>query len=401
MACIKKRRGKWVLDFRDQNKRRHWETFNTSKAAKDALTELSKKLKDRTYVDPATLPTFAEVATAWLNTKRDHPSSTWGYWRTQVELHFIPVFGPLRIDQVTAFRIEEFRNAKRDGTGGHEPLARSTINQMLQTLTAILAYAAKHRYIIENPGKLVDRVRKNRKAGLATVQAVDPREVLTPEQAGLLVDAAEPGLYRTFIKTALLTGCRRGELLGLAWEHVDLEAHKLRIERSLAWEQGKERGYGKSKPVFGPPKSESSFRTLDLPVDLVHDLRVWKMQSRYKTEADLVFPNSLGKPLHGAFLHKGLAKARTEVNRRTVEQGMEDLPHVDLHGLRHTFGSIMLALGKPITQVSRLLGHKNPDLTMKVYAHWLKGESSASAMEDLATAISGQKRGSKVVANLG
>lgn len=397
MACIRKRRGKWVVDFRDQSGRRHWKTFSTQKAAKDGLTELSKHVKDGTYVNPATLPSFEKVARDWLDAKRDHPRATWDYWRTQVERHFIPEFGPLRIDEVTTLRIEAFRNAKRDGTEGQKKLARATVNQLLQTLTRILGYAVKHRYILENPGRLVDRVRVPRRAGTATVQAIDPREVLSMPQASLLIESADPGLFRTYIKLSLLTGCRSGEALALAWEHLDLERRKLRIERSLIWERGEERGYGKSKAVFGPPKTESSYRTLDLAADLVHELRVWKMASPYKDDSDLVFPNSLGKPLHRAHLHKGLGKALAAANEKAPGLGLEELPHVDLHGLRHTFGSFMLALGKPITEVSRMLGHKNPDLTMKVYAHWLKGESSASAMEDLAAAITAG--GSKMVAS--
>lgn len=172
---------------------------------------------------------------------------------------------------MTLEAIQTFRNAKRDGTDGHEKIARSTINQLLQTLTAICEHAVLHRYVKANPGKSVARVKRERRAG--TVAAVDPKHVLTAAQAGQLIEAAAPGLYRTFIKTALLTGCRRGELLGLAWEHVDLEAGTLRVERSLSWECGAERGYGKSQPVFGPPKTDSSYRTLDLAAELVHDLK--------------------------------------------------------------------------------------------------------------------------------
>ncbi len=177
--------------------------------------------------------------------------------------------------------------------------------------------------------------------------------------------------------------------------HLDLKGSTLRIERSLSWQRGAERGYGKSTPVFGPPKSDSSYRTLDLAPDLVHELATWKLQSRYSRDDDLVFPNSLGKPLHRAHLHKGLQRARVAAND-TRPRGVAELPHVDLHALRHTFASLMIQLGKPVSQVSRLLGHKNPELTLRVYTHWFSGASSASAMADLAAAIRGA--GSKTVA---
>jgi integrase len=390
MACIRKRRGRWVVDFRDQHGRRHWDSFRTKKEAEDRYSERVQDVRGGTYINAATLPTFAEVAAGWLDVKRDHPASTFNFWRTHVDLHLLPAFGDYRIDHVALARIEQFRNAKRDGTNGHGKLARSTINQLLQTLAAILEYAVSHGYLKSNPGRSVQRVRAERRAGTADGREVDPKEVLTAEQAGQVIEAAEPGLFRTFIKTALLTGCRSGELLALAWEHVDLEAGAMKIGRSLSWARGEERGYGKSKPIFGPTKSASSCRTVELAPALVHELKVWKLQSRYKKDSDLVFPNSLGGPLHRAFLHKGVRKALARC---------PGVPRMDLHGLRHTFASLLIQRGNPVSQVAQILGHKNADLTLKVYTHWFKGISSASAMADLAGAICGSPAsGSKTVA---
>jgi len=396
MACVRRRRGRWVADFRDSRGRRHWETYPTKKKAEDALADVQVGIKGGTYCDPAMLPTFEKVGADWLAVKQDHPASSVQFWTTQVERHFLPAFGHLRIDQVMARDIERFRNAKRDGTDGHERLQRSTINQLLQTLAAILEYAVAHKYLPGNPAKQVERVKAKRRAGVAG-QAVDPQEVLTAEQAGAVIEAADPGLYRTFITTALHTGARVGELLALSWEHLDLEGGTMRIERSLSWVRGKERGYGKATPLFGPPKTDSSYRTLDLAPDLVHELKAWRLRSPYSREEDLLFPNSLGKPLHRAFLHKGLQLAIGKASRA----GTTLLPHVSVHGLRHTFASLMIQLGKPVSQVSQILGHKNPDLTLKVYTHWFKGASSASAMADLAAAIRqpAAAGGSKMVAD--
>ncbi len=384
MACVRKRRGRWVVDFRDRGGKRHWKTYDTKKQAEDVLADTRRDLRDGVYCDPATLPTFEQVARDWLAVKRDHPASSFRFWETQVERHFVPAFGALRIDQVSVRDVERFRNAKRDGTDGHKQLQRATINQLLQTLTAILEYAVVHRYLNANPGRQVKRVRVERRVGAAGVQAVDPKGVLTTEHAGAVIEAAGPGLYRTFITTALHTGARRGELLALTWAHVDLEAGKMRIERSLSWVRGEERGYGKNKPVFGPPKTDSSYRTLDLAPDLVRELKAWRLRSRYSRDEDLAFSNSLGKPLHGAFLYRGLQLAIEKANEKRAR---DPIPHVSVHGLRHTFASLMIQLGKPVSQVAQILGHKNAELTLKVYTHWFASASSASAMADLAAAI--------------
>lgn len=387
MACISKRRGRYVVDFRDQNGKRHWKSYRTAREAKDALAELHQQVRSGTYRDPASLPTFTTIADNWLRLKQDHPASTLGYWRSQVERHFKPVFGPLRIDHVTRATIEHFRNAKRDGSGGHAQLARATINQLLQNLSAILDYAVDHGHILVNPGRSVKRIRVERRAGTPGIHSIGPKEVFTAEQAGLVIESAKRGLYRTYIATSLHTGARSGELLALAWAHLDLKAGTMRIERSLSWVSGEKRGYGESKPVFGPPKTDSSYRTLDLAADLVRELSAWRLQSRYSQDTDLVFSNSLGKPLHRAFLHKGLQRAIKAANERVTTLGIPLLPHVDLHGLRHSFASIMIQLGKPVSQVANLLGHKNAELTLKVYTHWFASESSASAIADLAAAM--------------
>ncbi|HSP98721.1 MAG TPA: site-specific integrase [Candidatus Dormibacteraeota bacterium] len=231
-------------------------------------------------------------------------------------------------------------------------------------------------------------MRRERKAGQAGAVAVDPKEVLTAEQAGQLIAAAAPGLSRTFLQTALLTGCRSGELLGLVWDDIDFGARRLRIQRSLSWKRASERGYGKTSPRFGPPKTDSSYRTLDLAPELVRALRAWKLAAppspvtlNEKTGATgaLVFPNLTGRPLHRAHLHKGL---------RAALDACAGLPRVDLHGLRHTFASIAIGqLRLPPTQVAKLLGHKDAGVTLDVYAHWLEGLSSEGAMADLAAAI--------------
>lgn len=391
MACVRKRRGRWVVDFRDQHGRRHWKSYRTKKAADDAAAKLHNEVKDHTYVNPTTLPTFAEVATWWLEGKRDHPASTVGYWQGHIERHFLPTFGALRVDKVTPRLIETFRNERRDGTETVGKLARGTTNQLLQTLSAILDYAVGHGYLAHNPTTRVKRVRVDRRPGVKSAVAVDPKEVLTAAQAGQLIDAADVGLYQTYIATSLMTGCRSGELLALAWEHIALDAPvpTLRVERSLSWKKVPHSGYGTSEPVFGPPKSDSSYRTLELAPETITTLKAWKLRSRFKADSDLVFSNSLGKPLHRAFLHKGLHLALDRC---------PGLPRVDLHGMRHSFASILIGqLGKSASEVAHLLGHKNADITLKVYTHWFPGESSATTMGDLATLIR-RPGGSKVVA---
>jgi integrase len=382
MACVKKRRGKWVLDFRDQTGRRRWESYETRKLADAALAKRIGDVKGGVYKAPAELPTFAAVAEQWLDGRRDRAQSTVTYYRKLLDCHLLPTFGPRRIDTITPADVERFRNEKRDG-GALNP---TTINALLRQLTSILNHAVKHGYIARNPAAhtLVERVRRARVAD-QVAEIVDPSMVLTAEQAHAVIAAAEPGLHRTFITTAILTGCRSGELLALTWAHVDLETRKLRIGRSLSWD----RTDGASKPVFGPAKTESSHRTLDLVPELARALAEWKVRSPYKRDADLVFTNQAGGPLHLAHLRRGFRSALAAC----------DAPMINLHGLRHSFASLMISMNKPVTQVAKLLGHKDPSITLTVYSHWFADaeEKNREALGELAAAVLGAS-GSKTVA---
>jgi integrase len=264
-------------------------------------------------------------------------------------------------------------------------LARGTVNQILQTLGAVLDYALTHEYVTRNAARLVRRVRRERKAAQAGAVAIDPKDVLTAEQAARLIAAAPAGIERTFIQMALLAGCRSGELHALAWDNVDFDRRRVRIDRSLSWKRTKDTPYGGSEPVFGPPKSDSSYRTLDLAPELVHALKTWKLQAPPST---LVFPNQTGGPLHHATLHKRL---------RQVLDRCPDLPRVDVHGLRHSFASIAIGqLRLPPTQVAKLLGHKDASITLNTYAHWFDELSSEGAMADIADSIC-RPRGDQMV----
>jgi integrase len=384
MACVVKRRGKWVVDFRDQNGRRRWETFETRKQADAALAKRIGEVKGGVYKAPADLPTFQTVAERWLDGKRDRAASTHRILSGLVRLHYVPAFGPRRIDTITAADVERFRNERRD------QMAPISVNQLLQHLGAIFSYALRHNLIVKNPADraLVDRVRKPRLAD-QVAEAIDPRSVLTGPQAHQLIAAAKSGVYRMFITLSVLTGCRSGELLALPWGHVDLDQRKLRVSRSLSWD----RSNGKGKPVFGPPKTDSSYRTLDMAPELVAMLREWKLRSPYKSDADLVFTNQAGGPLHLGYIRRGLDVALA---------ACPTLPHVSPHELRHTFASLLLQMNKPVTQVAKLLGHKDPSITLTVYSHWFDDaeERNRETMGALAATVLAPN-GSKTVATAG
>jgi integrase len=200
-------------------------------------------------------------------------------------------------------------------------------------------------------------------------------DVLAPDEIKRLLDNSEDGFYRTLFMTAALTGARHDELLALQWGDIDLEAGKVWIRRNLSW--AKVRGNDeKTKSRFYPPKTKSGNRNLPIASELVSALKKWKLQCP-PSDHDLVFPSLSGQPGHRSnVLRFGLFPALSRAKLRRV----------NMHSLRHSFATNLLANNAPIAEVTSLMGHSNPTTTLKIYTHWVK-KVDTGAVGNLAKSI--------------
>jgi integrase len=158
---------------------------------------------------------------------------------------------------------------------------------------------------------------------------------------------------------ALATGMRRGELGALRWKDIDLDGGKLRVEQSL--EQMK------AGLRFKAPKPKHGRRTITIPPAVVADLRAhWKASQEHRltlglgrsSPDDLVFVMCGGSPRKPNALTNDWLRASMVTGRR-----------INLHALRHTHASSLIAAGVDILTISRRLGHANPKITLSVYGH--------------------------------
>lgn len=323
------------------------------------------------YVEPAKVPTFAEVAEDWIEGKSDRRPSHVFDLRTRLDKHILPVFGSLKLDRISVRAIEKFRNDLRD-----REYARRTINTILRIMSAVFKLAIKRGQCTRNPLDSVERalhVARELKAGEVGVEpgadAVDRDSVLNPAEIQSLLAAAQPGFQRVLFETAYLTGARQGELLALRWSDLELPKQgsgKMAIRRSLSWARLKGE---ETRPRYFPPKTKAGRRTISIPALLVADLKRWKLQCPSSHE-DLVFPASDGKPVCRDFLLR--------VNFYPVLSRAK-LRRVTFHTLRHSCASAMIASGAPITEVQHRLGHANPAITLAVYSHFFTHGESAAA----------------------
>ena len=203
------------------------------------------------------------------------------------------------------------------------------------------------------------------------------REEIRPldrDQVRALFEAAKDDRLETLYIVAVHCGLRQGELLGLEWDDVDLEAGALQVRRTLS--------AAKNGPRFTTPKTAKSRRSVRLTPTAVEALkRHSARQADEMTKASdlyedhrLVFASLVGTPLS----QHNLTRSFKAVLKRA---GLP--PTVRFHDLRHTCATLLLSRGYNGKSVQELLGHATIAITLDIYSHILPGMADhTTAMED-------------------
>lgn len=395
---VRKYRNRWVADYRDQHRKRRVEAprgpFENAAqeriAAQALLTKRLAEVAQGRHQPISARPTFSVVCNRFLESKVNIRPTTKRSYSTLIEMYLKPYFGTQKVQTISPEAIERFRFELTEGlpspvadafvarrlcanpswsqarakqlAARMKPGAR-TINKTLTLLTMILNYACRHRWCDYNAAEHVERL-----PATANVNATVDANILSPEEVRRLIDAMPESVYRLIVQTAIFTGMRQGEILGLQWGDIDWNSRQIHVRR--AWKEG----------AFTEPKTRNSVRRVDLPEFLVLELKRWRLHCP-KSGLDLVFPNGAGKPeSHSNLLQRGFYPALRRVGLRKIR----------FHDLRHTYASLMLAKGEDIVRVSRMLGHASPTITLNVYAHLLPREHYGSA-DRLAQLVYGER----------
>lgn len=280
--------------------------------------------------------------------------STWRSYELNVRVHLIPELGHVRLQDLTAMKIDAFyaglleNGWRRSGkSGGLNP---RTVRYIGMILKRALAAAVKKRKLERNPANDAERVRVTGENEMRTWNADELRTFLTHVQ--------KDRLYVAYL-TAAMTGLRRGELLGLRWRDLDLEAGRLSVRQTLLAPQ--------DKIMWSEPKTKKSKRSVALDIDTGDALKTHRARQNEEKLAwgpayengDLVFAQENGEPIHPN-------RFSMWFDRRVVAAGV---PRIRLHDLRHTHASLALAAGVNPKVVSERLGHATISITLDTYSH--------------------------------
>jgi integrase len=205
-------------------------------------------------------------------------------------------------------------------------------------------------------------------------------QILTEEQARRFIIATTGNRYGMLFYLALMTGMRQGELLGLKWADLDWHRGLLNVQRQL------QRSSGHGLQLV-PPKTKAGRRqvklgqaTLERLAD--HKVEQKELQSAQGTrweENDLIFPNTLGKPMSSENMFEDF------------KQFLRDnhLPDIRFHDLRHTSISFLLDMGTPVNTVQQRSGHSKASITTDTYGHSMahSQDEAAERIEELISPI--------------
>ncbi len=340
---------------------------------RDAQLHLAQRVAAHSrglHVD-ASRETVAEFTKRWLQdwATGNVSNRTYARYEELLRRHVVARIGPIQIQKLTATALQSlYATLQRDGRGDRGLQAR-TVLHVHRVVHRMLGHAAQWGVVHSNVAANVDA---------PSVQAKEI-ETLTPGQVKAVFAKLRGTSLHIIASTLLATGMRRGELLALRWQDVDLDGAPalLRVEQSLEYTK-------RAGLVFKAPKTKYGRRPITLPLSTVAELRAhWKAQQERRLalgmgkapEDSLVFATWDGKPRSP----NGLTKEWTRALAGT------DRP-VTLHSLRHTHASTLIASGLDVLTISRRLGHGSPAITLTVYGHLFKPDDRAAAIMEAAFA---------------
>lgn len=362
MASFRKRNDKWEYRIRYKEMGKYKETskggFKTKKEAQLAAAKIEEKLVNGSNIQDGKI-TFNEYLYEWLNVfkKGNVAPRTYMVYEKNIRLHILPVFGELKLKDLTRIKYQKFINNLL------EKYSKKTVETINVTMHHALDTAVNELGILEKNPTTKIKLRTTRVSSKNDdIKCYDIDEL----HQFLTYILNEKGGFKYFSLFMFLsrTGLRIGECLALQWEDIDFEEQKLFINKTLITTKRNE------KILFGPPKNRSSKRTISLDSSTISHLRKMKMEQNKNTLKN----GKYYKEYNFVFTHEDNSCMLHPATLKFLQQACKkgNLKYITLHGFRHTHAVHLLQSGANLKYVSERLGHSSIDMTANVYLHITK-----------------------------
>lgn len=313
---------------------------------------LKAQILVKSGVDICSEETFAHFSQMWYDLYkkpylRENSLNSIKYVLNQ---HILPYIGGYRLRDITPMQIQSIM-------AGLSGKSNSLQSKVLVSLRSIFNTAYENGLIARSP---VSSMLK------PTGKTTQEKVTLTAAESQILLEKVQNTRARTFLLTALHTGMRRGEILGLQWKDIDFKEKVIHVRHNAVVCEGE-------TTVSEELKTKAAKRNLPLS----EDLEAW-LAARKKTS-------------HSQYViamenHKPLTKSSYRSMWRLIERELPDT-HITAHILRHTYITRLFEAGLDIKEIQYLAGHSTMDMTLKVYTHYDRRSREAKTAEKVRDAL--------------
>ena len=332
-------------------------TAKTQKHLEQKMMQIADEVRTGTHnkAPSVTVDTFFET---WLdNFCLDLKETTRRNYRQTAKKHIIPALGAVDLNKL---RAEQIQNLYLKLLSGKPPLSPKTIKNIHGLLHRALNKAVQLHYIDYNPvnGCTIPKVRK------PEIKPMEKDDILR------FLQEIKGDELESFFFTALFTGMRRGELMGLTWDDVSFDRQQIRVRKQLTQFAG-ELQYQFTSPKNG---KERIIQAAPLVFERLNNLKEQQDTLREKNphnwkNTNLVFANDHGENLSIRKIEKHFKKHVKAIGR----------PDVRLHDLRHSYAILSILAGDDIKILQENLGHYSAAFTLDVYGSVIREMQDRSA----------------------
>ena len=345
---IKEESGHWYLDFYSASGKRQRGSTKL-KATAENLKIIKKQVIPDIYegIGKEPIPREKEIKTWTLeefaieffelkkNKIREH---TLNRNIMHFNNHIAPYFGKKELENISPLEIERWQNELI------KKYKSSTVQKLRTIFSEILKKARNNDFIDKNPFEKVSGTKNQ------NISEINP---FTEKELNKIISNAN-GYMKNFIQFMVTSGMRPGEIVALKWSDIDFGRKKIDIERTRI------RSIKRGEIKDGKVKTASSERGVDM---LILAEEALLRQKELTSEYEYVFINQLKKPFYS---HDVIGLNFRKILRKS------EIKERPIYNLRHTFASQLISKGADITWVSKMLGHKDITITLKVYTKFIK-----------------------------
>ena len=345
----------------------------TKKQAEELLVILLADLQRGTYVAPNDM-TLSDLLDRWMEVHAKHnlAKTTYAIYDAHISNHIKPELGMIQVSKLKAFHLQQFYSKKLEGgradkkSGGLSPKSVVGIHKVI---SSALKVAVTWELVVKNVAESISPPRIPE----------TPQQTWTTDHAQTFLGSISKHRLHPLYVLAIVTGMRRGEILGLRWQDIDWDKSTIHIVQSMVATP--------AGPIITDTKTSSGRRSVVISDGLVALLKEHRERGleedvfrgsrnvEVQSSAQLVFTSERGTPLNPRNLLRHLQSACERAG----------VPKIPFHALRHTHATIMLKKGVHPKIVSERLGHSRVGVTLDIYSHVLPGmQAEAASLAELA-----------------